>query len=103
MEDSWWASNDSTLYLEEHSLLPYASRNMVDHFNQGGIKEDLVLAMEKLCNPCRRECQLWMAAHSDCSVQYAVKRIGEVNPLWTASYHGVTAVVERILEREIRQ
>lgn len=57
MEDSWWASDSSMLYIE-HSFLPYANTNMVDHFNQGGIEEGLVLAMENLCDPHRRECQL---------------------------------------------
>lgn len=57
------------------------------------------MTMERLCDPRRGECQFWMSARLNRSVEYVVKYIDEANTLWAASYHGAKAGVERNLER----
>ncbi|PWY66382.1 hypothetical protein BO94DRAFT_613834, partial [Aspergillus sclerotioniger CBS 115572] len=92
-------SSESTSRALNEEFLDYVGENLFHHIQKAQLEEDKALAVriKRFCDIQDRHCQVWTEAKP---LQVRGLRVDSYNmsTLWIASYAGMTAVVEQLLE-----
>ncbi|KAL4928340.1 ankyrin repeat-containing domain protein [Aspergillus undulatus] len=102
-EGTDYSSQIKTVVGEHGEFLQYVAENWFQHIKRAGLDSDKDLAqrVRPLCDPQNHLCKVWKELYHSSEGTSEFVDFHNVNTLWIASFTGITAVVEELLEGEV--